>query len=160
MNHVRGRIGSGVGHHRSQPILWRQLSRSMRTYHGRLAPVFEARVHDRKPQRRQHRQQNAAGITRRQLRARQQRQRGLGLPRMHVVVRVALKIDQHAVGHHMVGVPGVHHAERFGLAVGGIADELALQTVVLDVVHSLQQHKRNDRLRAEERYYFNSCLRM
>ena len=79
---------------------------------------------------------------------------------MQVVVQVALKIDQHAVGHHMVGVPGVHHAERFGLAVGGIADELALQTLVLDVVHRLQQHKRNDRLRAKKRYYFNSRLRM
>ena len=50
----------------------------------------------------------------------------------------------------MGGVPGLHRAERFrpaGLTTARIADGLALQTAVLDVVHDLQQHKRNDRLR-------------
>lgn len=50
----------------------------------------------------------------------------------------------------MVSVPRVQYAERFGLAgltTARIADKLALQTAVLDLVHYLQRHKRNDRFR-------------
>jgi len=56
------------------------------------------------------------------------------------VVGVALQIGQHAVGRHMVGVPGMHHAKAFALAVCA----LALQTVMLDVVDDLQQQQRHD----------------
>ena len=68
---------------------------------------------------------------------------------------MALQVGQHRVGSHVIGVPGVHHAERFALALGGFA----LQAVMLNVVDNFQQHKRYDRLQHEKRYHLNSYLR-
>mmetsp|Transcript_42980 Transcript_42980/g.135416 ORF Transcript_42980/g.135416 Transcript_42980/m.135416 type:complete len:338 (-) Transcript_42980:601-1614(-) len=94
-------------------------------------------VHDHAPQRREEGQQNHRGVACGQLRRGVVRLQGLiALACMSMVVRVPLELEHHVIRHAARRVPRVLRLHLFVLPRLQLA---ALQPVVLQVIHTLEQ---------------------
>ena len=99
-------------------------------------PVHQLRIHHLEPQRRNHREPEAARIAARQARQVVEiAQRLIRPQRVGVMVRVTLQVERDQVRVDVVRVPGV---ARLGQLVAAVRQLLAQQAVVLDVVRLRQ----------------------